>query len=264
MNYKKLIFCAILVVLFSGVKAQDKTNYKKEVFTQNNDTLLYRVMYPKNFSVKKQYPVVLFLHGAGERGNDNEKQLTHGSSLLSNSKNRRKFPAIVIFPQCPENEYWANVSIDRSIKPLDIVFQYEKEPTKPLRLVMLLLDDLLRKSFVKKDQIYLMGLSMGGMGTFELAYRRPNVFAAAIPICGGGNPKYAKEFAGNVPLWAFHGALDNVVNPNYTLEMVSAILKEGGTPKLTIYDDANHNSWDSAFAEPNLLPWLFSKKRIKN
>jgi predicted peptidase len=103
-----------------------------------------------------------------------------------------------------------------------------------------------------------MGLSMGGMGTFELLSRKPDVFAAAVAICGGGDPDSVTEYASEVPLWAFHGAKDNVVAPQQSITMVSALLKEGGLPRFTLYDDADHNSWDPAFAEPGLLPWLFS------
>ena len=106
-----------------------------------------------------------------------------------------------------------------------------------------------------------MGLSMGGMGSFELLSRRPDIFAAAIPICGGGDPNSVSGYAKNTPLWVFHGAQDNVVNPLQSMEMVSALLKAGVYPKFTLYDFANHGSWDPAFAEPDLLPWLFSHKK---
>ena len=106
-----------------------------------------------------------------------------------------------------------------------------------------------------------MGLSMGGMGTFELLSRKPNTFAAAVPICGGGDPESVSMYAQTIPLWVFHGAQDNVVNPLQSMEMVSALLNSGAHPRFTLYDFANHNSWDPAFAEPDLLPWLFSNRK---
>jgi len=259
MSYKKSACLALLIFSFFLVEAQGSKLYTKEIYTQAKDTLLYRMMLPEHFSESKQYPVVLMLHGAGERGSDNESQLVHGSSLFSDR--RCEFPAIVIFPQCPKNDYWSNVRVDRSKIPLDFVFHYDQKPTKSLRLVSALLDSLLHKNYVKKDQVYVMGLSMGGMGTYELLFRKPTVFAAAIPICGAGDPEYVRGYAQEVPVWGFHGAMDDVVHPQNTLTMISAILKAGGTPKLTIYDTANHNSWDRAFGEQTLLTWLFSKKQ---
>tara|TARA_R110001583_G_scaffold145096_1_gene297122 strand:+ start:65690 stop:66484 length:795 start_codon:yes stop_codon:yes gene_type:complete len=263
--HSKIIYTIISFLLISTVLfSQENSLFKKKQFVQNLDTLNYRVLFPKNFSKEKKYPVVLFLHGSGERGNDNELQLTHGSSLFLQKNTRENFPAIVLFPQCSLDDYWSDVEIDRSTKPITFKFQNKAEPTKSLGLVIQLMDSLLQKSFVKKDQVYVMGLSMGGMGTFEILARRPDLFTAAVPICGGGNPSTAKLYAKNTKLWIFHGAKDDVVSPQFSIEMVKGIMNAGGSPNFTLYENANHNSWDAAFAEPNLLPWLFSKKRIKN
>ncbi len=249
-----------LTFLISGVTlAQEKNNFSYELYINKADTLQYRMLLPKDFSKEKQYPVVLFLHGAGERGSNNETQLVHGSKLFLNETNREKFPAIVIFPQCPKEDYWANANVDRSSYPLKISFPIDVKPTKSLDLVMHLMEDMVLKPYVKADQVYVGGLSMGGMGTFEMLYRKPNMFAAAIAICGGGNPDTAKTYAKNTQLWVFHGAHDNVVDPQLSINMVSAYLKAGGKPNFTLYADDNHNSWDSTFAEPELLSWLFSK-----
>jgi predicted peptidase len=130
-----------------------------------------------------------------------------------------------------------------------------------MALVMDLMDKMVEKPFVKTNQVYVMGLSMGGMGTFEIIYRKPELFAAAIPICGGANPESALAYAKSIPLWVFHGAKDDVVDPNLSINMVSKILNNGGFPRFTLYDFANHNSWDPALAEPELLTWLFSKSK---
>ena len=122
-----------------------------------------------------------------------------------------------------------------------------------------MLDDLLAKPYTNKKQVYVMGLSMGGLGTFEILNRKPTTFAAAVPICGGGNPETTTSYATNTALWVFHGAKDDVVSPQLSIGMVSGILNAGGHPNFTLYSNDNHNSWDSAFAEPQLLPWLFSK-----
>lgn len=258
MRIKKLSSVLLLVLITFYVKAQNTEAYQKKHFIKDADTLLYRILYPENFDENKKYPVLLFLHGAGERGNDNKKQLTHGSTLFTSNMAKKDYPAIVIFPQCAENDYWSKVKVNRKKSPLGLKFKYKKRPTKSLALVIALLDSITTQKYSNKDKVYVMGLSMGGMGTYEILSRKPNTFAAAIPICGGGDPKVAANYATKTPIWAFHGAKDNVVNPQESLTMVSAILKVNGKPRFTLYENANHNSWDPAFAEPLLLPWLFS------
>ena len=257
-----LIF-SIMIFSSGAVKAQ-QTEPSKELFSYENhivngDTLNYRMLLPKGFDESKTYPLVLMLHGAGERGNDNKKQLAHGSKLFLNETIRDSFPAIVIFPQCPRNDYWSKLEADRTTKPITFKYKYNEAPTTAMALVMDLMDEMVAKPYVKTDQVYSMGLSMGGMGTFEIIHRKSEMFAAAIPICGGGDPASVVAYAKTIPLWILHGAKDDVVDPKLSLNMASAIISAGGFPKLTLYDFANHNSWDPAFAEPELLTWLFSK-----
>ena len=258
-------FCAGFLILllapFSHLDAQVPSPYSKEVFVGASDSLPYRRLLPADFKTDKKYPLILFLHGAGERGADNEKQLTHGSSLFTSPVNRGAFPAIVLAPQCAAGDYWAQVAVDRSSYPVGLDFQYEKGPTRSLKLVMELLDSYRGLPYVDSTRIYIMGLSMGGMGTFELLHRLPDVFAAAVPICGGGDPATVAAYAGKIPLWIFHGAVDQVVAPEHSLRMVNALFEAGARPGFTLYDRVNHNSWDYAFAEPELLPWLFSHQQ---
>lgn len=257
-KYNRVLFGFILCFISNSIYAQYQEMYSHEKFVNNNDTLLYRMLLPKDFSRDKEYPLVLFLHGSGERGNDNASQLIHGSKLFADQSNRDNFPAIIIFPQCPKDDYWANVETDRTTKPIGLSFDLDTEPTESLNLVMLLMDEMTNKSFVKTDQLYIGGLSMGGMGTFEILYRKPNMFSAAFAICGGGNTEAVTSYAKKTALWVFHGANDDVVDPQLSIEIVSAYLKAGGKPNFNLYAKDDHNSWDSAFAEPNLLPWLFS------
>ncbi|MFI5452057.1 prolyl oligopeptidase family serine peptidase [Pedobacter sp. UC225_61] len=257
---KKTILLILFCVTISSTFAQDLSKYKKENFIQGTDTLKYRILYPENFDATKKYPVVFFLHGSGERGNDNEKQLTHGAKLFLKEEFRKTNPAIVIFPQCEENGYWSNVEIEEVSGKRFFTFQKGGEPTKPMALLLKLTDHFLNQSFVNKSKVYVGGLSMGGMGTFEILRRKPHTFAAAFAICGGDNPANAKKYK-NVPLWIFHGGLDDVVNPQLSYNVYRELKKLGHEPKYTIYLKANHNSWDSTFAEPNLLPWLFSNHK---
>ncbi|WP_040279545.1 carboxylesterase family protein [Psychroserpens damuponensis] len=268
MKYQ-LLFLVFSIITFSPntAKAQEKQS-SKDLFTYEQhivkeDTLNYRMLLPKHFDESKTYPLVVMLHGAGERGNDNKRQLAHGSTLFLNETIRDSFPAIVIFPQCPRNDYWSKLEADRTTKPITFKYKYNEAPTTSMTLVMDLMDEMVAKPYLKTDQIYVMGLSMGGMGTFEIIHRKPEMFAAGIPICGGGDPESVTTYAQTVPLWILHGAKDDVVDPLLSLNMASAIISAGGFPKLTLYDFANHNSWDPAFAEPDLLKWLFSNSKLK-
>ena len=123
------------------------------------------------------------------------------------------------------------------------------------------MDEFIEEKDVDNQRIYLSGLSMGGMGAFEILYRRPDMFAAATPICSNGITQLAKLFANKVPVWIFHGSDDKVVSPKYSLEMARAIIESGGSPKMTLYADVDHNSWDNAFAEKDFLKWIHSKTK---
>lgn len=260
----KSITVFLLILLFVGqLSAQDKSAFEKREHTYKQGRLLYRVLYPENFDKTRKYPLVYFLHGAGERGTDNEKQLIHGSNLFLDAQNRQKYPAIVVFPQCPPDDYWANVSreINEATGKREFIFSKKGKPNKIMKGALSLIDSLVQLSYVDSKRIYISGLSMGGMGTFELVSRRPKTFAAAMPICGGDNPKSARTYAEKLPFWVFHGAKDNVVPPRFSEGMVKAIKEQSGSVKFSLYPNANHNSWDSAFAEPELLSWLFSQSK---
>lgn len=256
LRYHIVSFLCILLLWPATSNAQSLEEFQREIFIAGKDTLNYRVLYPLDFSEEKKYPLVLFMHGAGERGNDNHSQLIHGANLFL--ENREEFPAIVIFPQAPKDEYWANVEVKRDTTPFQFDFKNEEPATKSLQLVMDFMDEITAKNFVNTKQIYVGGLSMGAMGTFEIIYKKPKMFAAAFAICGGANPEIAKGYPKDFNIWLFHGKKDNVVLPEYSEAMARAINHYGGNAKLSLYPEDNHNSWDSAFAEPNLLPWLFS------
>lgn len=265
-NLKYILFLkrlkiSIFVCLFTNVVNAQQELYKEDFFVRNGDTLKYRILYPKDFSKDIRYPLVLFLHGAGGRGNENHRQLIHGRKLFASEEIRENFPAIIVLPQCPKEDYWSNATVDRSTYPFSLTFPENDPPTKSMSLVMDFMDSMIAKPYVSKEQVYVGGLSMGGMGTFEILSRKPDMFAAAFAICGAGNPILTKNYAQKVPLWIFHGAKDNVIKPQCSMDMVLAIIENGGTPNFNLYADDNHNSWDSAFSEPYLIPWLFSKSK---
>lgn len=262
-KYLIIIFGSVLLTFPMILSAQTTGDFEHKQFISEKDTLNYRILYPEDFSEAEKYPVMLFLHGAGERGDDNESQLVHGGDLFLKEENRKKYPAIVIFPQSPKDDYWAKVEVKRDTVPFQFDFKNREKPTKALELVMKLMDSIISRDFVNKDRIYVGGLSMGGMGTYELLFKKPEMFAAAFAICGGANPEIAEEYRKGLPIWIFHGEKDDVVLPRFSKAMARSINHYGGNAKLSLYPEDNHNSWDSALSEPYLLPWLFSQ-RLKN
>ena len=258
---KKLLAFIIVVTFYLPSFSQDLSLYEKHLFISNGDTLPYRLLLPENYNAAKKYPLVFFMHGSGERGSDNELQLVHGGDLFLKADIRSSFPAIIVFPQCPKNIAWSNVTYGAD-KDGKRVFNFltDGAPTKAMTLCIGLLADLQHHYLVQKKQIYAGGLSMGGMGTFELVRRMPKLFAAAIPICGGANPAIARQLK-KTNWWIFHGAKDETVPPALSQQMYDALMKEKANVKFTLYPEAGHNSWDDVFKEKELMPWLFAQKR---
>jgi len=244
-------FFSILMALslfMTPVFAQKLSAYKKKVFRKDGAKMPYRLLLPKEYDTAKKYPLILVLHGSGERGKNNKDQLVHGAKLFLKDEIRADFQALVVFPQCAANSSWVRDPFRAA------------GPTKDLLLLEELLVDLKTKYAINEDMMYVGGLSMGGMGTFELVRRNPEMFAAAFPICGGANPEIAESLKA-VHWWVFHGEADTVVPPKYSTQMVEALTSVGAAVKYDLYPGVGHNSWDKAFATPELLPWLFSKSK---
>lgn len=255
---KSIFIClAIFFSCCTNILAQDKSQFEKHWLINGQDTLPYRLLLPQNFDLQKNYPLIIFLHGAGERGSDNEMQLVHGSSLFLRDSIRKNYPAIVVFPQCPSASYWSNVKFENKEGKRIFSFPEKGEPSVAMKMLMNLINEIDQKYHPDKNRYYVGGLSMGGMGTFELVRRNPKMFAAAIPICGGANTKTAKKMK-RTHWWIFHGSKDDVVPPELSKSMAVALQQKGANVKLTLYPEAYHNSWDAAFAEKELMPWLFS------
>lgn len=261
MKKAPLLLMFLLILCGSQVKAQNLSKYDKGSYIHEEDSIQYRILFPENFNSSKKYPIVFFLHGSGERGSDNEKQLLHGGNLFLKPDLRKQFPAIIVFPQCPDNDRWSNVEIRNGKTGKDrFDFQKRGKPTAAMHALLGMIDNLLEKPYVEKKQVYVGGLSMGGMGTFEVLRRKPKTFAAAFTICGGDNIANVKKYK-KIPLWIFHGGKDDVVSFEYSKNIADHLKVIGKEVKYTLYADANHNSWDSAFAEPQLLSWLFSHQK---
>lgn len=259
---KRFIILIALYLCFIAVKAQDKNDFVKTIFVLKGDTLPVRILYPENFDPTKKYPLMLFLHGRGESGGDNQKQLIHGSKMFLDPVFRAKYPAVVVFPQCSNDSYWANVKITTDEKGKRN-FEYLKsgKPTQAMKLLLSYLEQLEDLAYLDQDRFYVGGLSMGAMGTYELLRREPNTFASAFAICGGDKVSNVKKYANKLPLWLFHGLKDDVVKPEFTINLADELKRLDADYKLNLYPNANHNSWDAAFAELELLPWIFSKSK---
>ncbi len=255
-----LIFSLSCVVV--QLKSQDFSLYEKQIFIQGKDSLRCRILTPLNFSSGKKYPLVVFLHGAGERGNDNESQLKWGGYLFLDSVKRVKFPAIVVFPQCPADSTWSNLTRGNATDSLGGFSSHADRPTrKPMQLMLSFIDTLVKNGSADKDRIYIGGLSLGGFGTFEALWRRPDLFSAAFPICGGGIPGQVKLYADRLPIWVFHGDKDLAVPVANSRIMVKALTLHKARVKYTEYPGVGHDSWINVFVEPGLLPWLFAQKK---
>ena len=241
----------------SEVHGQKALFLKKE-FIIIGDTLRYRILFPNHYDKTQSYPLVVFLHGSGERGNDNEKQLVHGASLFTDSLNRINYPAIVLFPQCPENDGWVKY---KDTEAGTFSFIDEKGPTKPLALLIKLIKYYKKNEAVDSKRIYVLGLSLGGMGTYDIICRYQRTFAAAIPICGAVNLERLKSVR-RLPIRIYHGSNDTSVSPEYARNAFKE-LKGAGSQlvELKEYPGIGHNSWTSAFAEPDFLSWMFSQHR---
>ncbi|MCI0499496.1 MAG: prolyl oligopeptidase family serine peptidase [Planctomycetales bacterium] len=246
MKMKNLLICLSGVYVLSG--CMNKQERPADTISQPGqypqvlnrpvamkmDYLLYL---PGDFEKEqKSWPLLVFLHGAGERGSDISRVKIHGPAKLV--EQGKDLPFIVISPQCPADKWWP----------------YMGEP------VMALIDETVERYPVDTRRIYLTGLSMGGYGAWAIAGMYPERFAAVVPICGGGQPYLAKNLK-DIPVWAFHGAQDPVVPVQRSQEMVDAVNSMGGNAKLTIYPEADHDSWTQTYNNDQLYQWLLSHSK---
>jgi predicted peptidase len=263
LRYTVCLFVACILALFSELAtAQEFAAYQKKWFVFQGDSMPYRILLPENFDASKSYPLIFFLHGRGERGTDNESQLLHGGKIFIDPVFRSQYKAIVVFPQCSPEGYWSNVTRNETAPELSQRFVYHKggEPTRDMRMLIRLFQEIRRAYVIRSNQLYVGGLSMGGMGTFELVSRLPRTFAAAFPICGGAHPGLVRKLK-TVHWRVYHGLKDDVVLPSFSERMVAAMKKKRIDATLTLFPEANHNAWDPALADPQLFPWLFAQKR---
>lgn len=219
----------------------------------------YRLLHPEttdgNGRTGERHPLVLFLHGAGERGSDNTRQLKYLPTWLADPALRRRHPCFVLAPQCRMDERWVDVSWADATST-----QQPAHATLDLAAATAALDDVIACEQVDPARIYLTGLSMGGFGTWDLAARMPERFAAILPVCGGGDERAAARIAG-LPTWCFHGDADTAVPVERSRSMIAAVRAADGRPIYSELAGVGHDSWTSAYQDGFVLDWLFAQRR---
>lgn len=253
--YKKRSYIEYEYGMGSLTQQQLAEIFEARSFTAGDGTkLAYRLYVPFDYDESREYPVLLLLHGAGERGNDNMGNLVHIVSNLFNISKTPVTDAIIVAPQCPAGNQWvdtpwANGSYDTSRVKI----------SNELRAVMEIMDEVEDEFSTDYDRYYVMGLSMGGFGTWDLLMRYPDYFAAGVPICGGADPSMAEELV-NVPIWTFHGSADPTVPVSGTREMAEALEAAGST--VYTYEEiagAGHGIWGTVASRKDVVEWLFEQ-----
>lgn len=246
---KRSTLSLLLLLSMSSLRAAD-TDFPSPVLTQTAEHAALQVSFPYTYNYLLSLPagyadaanadtrwrLLLFLHGLGERGDDLQKIRRFGPPKLIDEG--KAFPFIVVSPQCPDDEWWNAPALEA------------------------LLDEVARRYRVDLDRIYVTGLSMGGYGTWTLATRHPERYAAIIPICGGGHVPHAARLR-DLPVWAFHGDADTAVPLSQSQTMIDAIKAAGGDPKFTVYPGVGHDSWTATYANDEIYAWLLSHRRRK-
>lgn len=232
------ICIVIIMSIFASDPAFSEGQSAKEFTFKVEKDLKYLIHVPEGYDADetKKWPFVLFLHGAGERGNDLDKVKVHGPPKLIESG--QKLPFIVVSPQCPSGQWWET------------------------DVLMALIESLEKTHRIDPDRIYVTGLSMGGYGTWAMAMRYPEKFAAIVPICGGGIP-YKTRFISKLPIWVFHGDADSAVSISESEKLVEALKKHGSQVKFTIYPGVGHHSWTPTYDNPEVFKWLLAQKKTK-
>jgi predicted peptidase len=246
-----LIGALAMLAAAAGPTPAPGDGFAAETYSGSSGLALpYRLFVPDTRLRTRPLPLIIFLHGAAGAGVDNRRQLQggnfQGSHIWITPAAQARHPAYVIAPQIPPGHAWAASESSQLAPYAELVFD--------------LVSDLKREYSIDTHRIYVVGQSLGGMGVWDLISKRPKVFAAAVPVCGSGDVATVSA-AKSVPVWAFHGAKDEVVPVAGSREMVAALKAVGGTVKYTEYPNGQHDVWTTAFADPELFQWLFAQKR---
>jgi predicted peptidase len=251
----KLMASLLLLCLPAAARFSADDQMKPLVYTnETGETFPYRLSAPQFPEPGRKYPLILFLHGSGECGTDNQRQIKVGLPALLRTLQKRAEPALVLAPQCQPDSWW--------VKRLALGPDYAaaKEPAPSLALALELCRHVAAERQADPDRLYITGLSLGGFGAWDAIQREPGLFAAAVPICGGGDLRRLQEVK-RLPIWVFHGRNDKNVPVSCGREMVAGLRQIGGRVKYTEYENAEHNVWDRVYGDEAVVGWLLSQKR---
>ncbi|MCA1612745.1 MAG: prolyl oligopeptidase family serine peptidase [Acidobacteria bacterium] len=228
-----------------------RATFRAMVFkSRGGATMPYRLFIPRGYDPARKYPLVVWLHGGEGTGRDNLKQISGGNRVGSHvwvtPANQAKYPCFVVAPQASEDESWVTRDLTK--------------PTSQLRMVPELIEKIEETYSIDAGRVYVAGQSAGGFATWGVISERPDMFAAAVPICGGGDESKAAALV-QTPVWAFHGEKDEAVPAERSRRMIAALKRAGGSPRYTEYAGADHVIWEKVFSEPELLPWVFAQRR---
>ncbi|MEZ0485696.1 dienelactone hydrolase family protein [Fibrella aquatica] len=247
---------------FGQFSPADTTLYLKKTFVFRRDyPLPYRLLEPLEKESKAKYPLVVVLHGAGEKGDNNERQLLSGGDIFASLDNRLRFQSYVVFPQCPKPDNWTTFGFLKNPGEEIQLGTYAKRASEPLQATLALIDRLIADERIDKNRVYIIGMAMGSFGTLEALSLRPGLFAAAVPIGGGGDTAACDKYAKKVPLWLFHGENDPIIPVGLSRAIANRLQTLGVEPQYTEYENGGQQSWYRALTDERLLPWLFDQKR---
>lgn len=236
--------------------------FEKKTYTEGDNILPYQIMFPQNYNPENEYPLVIFLHGAGERGTNNTSQMANGPGTFANQTAREDHPAIVIFPQCPSTDMWSRRNRNNVDGELIFDFPVEAEPNLPMGMVINLTKELIANEGVDEKRVYVMGLSMGGIGTLEFLYYAPEIPAAAISLAGGHDPAHVAVYGNDVAIRLYHGSNDGVVPPKYSRDLIAALDMLDNEDAEYFEAQGRGHEWNYVLNdETQVIPWLWSKSK---
>ena len=245
----------------SAATDQWRSGYTRQTFVAADGSKhAYRLRFPDGFTEgdSRRYPLVLLLHGAGERGADNEAQLVHGAIEFAKPQRQAEYPCFVLVPQVATGQRWVDVDWGQP----GGAGSFPEKDSPDFAAAIGMVREWIEGGRVDPRRVYVTGLSMGGYGSWYAGAAYRDLFAAAAPICGGGDPSWAARYAG-MPIWAFHGAQDKAVPVVRSREMISALTAAGQQPKplYTEYPEGGHNVWTETYLRDDFFSWLFSQRR---
>lgn len=250
----------------------DYSLFEKKEYVKDEYTLPYRILWPENMKMGKKYPLFIYLHGMGQGGRDNEKQLRHRGDLFLTPESRAKYPCMVLFPQVPLGRGFIHITKKKKISFLSMLRKFSDKEVNCDEMgmtlspygVMLyeLIELLIKDNIVNTNRIYLSGSSMGAFSVFEFITEYPDMFAAAAPMSGGAVLATMRKWAGIVPVWIMHGDKDPIIPVESSRVVVAELKRRGVTNfRYSEFPGVGHHSWKKAFAEPDFLEWFFSKSK---